>query len=49
MLPTPFGFKQYGQCGKWVSDIFPKTAEMVDDILLRAFATDIPSMPGLSS
>lgn len=25
-------FKQYGQCGKWVSDLFPHTATCVDDI-----------------
>jgi hypothetical protein len=24
-------FKQYGQCGKWVSDLFPHTAKHVDD------------------
>jgi hypothetical protein len=25
-------FKQYGQCGKWVSDLFPHLAQRVDDI-----------------
>ena len=25
-------FKQYGQCGKWVSDLFPHLASCVDDI-----------------
>ncbi len=25
-------FKQYGQCGKWVSDLFPHLAHHVDDI-----------------
>lgn len=25
-------FKQYGQCGKWVSDLFPHVATCVDDI-----------------
>jgi hypothetical protein len=25
-------FKQYGQCGKWVSDLFPHTAQSVDDL-----------------
>ena len=24
LMPSPFGFQQYGQTGKWVSDIFPK-------------------------
>ena len=27
-----FAFKQYGQCGKWVSDLFPHLAQCVDDI-----------------
>ena len=22
LMPSPFGFQQYGECGKWVSDIF---------------------------
>ena len=25
-------FKQYGQCGKWVSDLFPHLAQKVDDL-----------------
>ncbi len=25
-------FKQYGQCGKWVSDLFPNVATCVDDL-----------------
>ena len=25
-------FKQYGECGKWVSDLFPHIAQHVDDI-----------------
>ena len=24
LMPSPFGFRPYGQTGKWVSDIFPK-------------------------
>ena len=27
-----WNFKQYGQCGKWVSDLFPHLATCVDDI-----------------
>ena len=27
-------FKQYGECGKWVSDLFPNLAHCVDDIAL---------------
>ena len=25
-------FKQYGECGKWVSDLFPNVGQCVDDI-----------------
>ena len=25
-------FKQYGQCGRWVSDLFPFTGKIVDDL-----------------
>jgi len=47
LMPSPFGFKQYGESGKWVSDIFPKTAEMVDDIcFVHSMHTDIPEHAG---
>lgn len=32
VMPSPWGWKQYGQCGKWVSDLFSETAKHVDDI-----------------
>ena len=32
LFPSPFRFRPYGQCGKWVSEIFPRTGELVDDI-----------------
>ena len=32
IMQSPFSFKQHGQCGKWVSDIFPNTARHVDDM-----------------
>ena len=32
LLKSPWAFKQYGQSGAWVSDLFPETAKMVDDI-----------------
>jgi len=47
LMPSPFGFKQYGQCGKWVSDIFPETARCVDDIsFIHSMHTDIPEHAG---
>jgi hypothetical protein len=36
-------FKQYGQCGKWVSDLFPNLAQKVDDIaFLHSCTADSP-------
>jgi len=32
LLQSPWGFKQYGQSGAWVSDLFPHLAKKVDDI-----------------
>ena len=47
LMPCPFGFKQHGQCGKWVSDIFPETAQCVDDIcFVHSIHTDIPEHAG---
>lgn len=47
LMPSPFGFKQYGQCGKWVSDIFPQIGSCVDDIcFIHSMHTDIPEHAG---
>ncbi len=47
LMPSPFEFKQYGQSGKWVSDIFPETAKCVDDIcFVHSMYTDIPEHAG---
>jgi hypothetical protein len=32
IMPSPWKFKQYGQSGAWVSDLFPHVAECVDDL-----------------
>ncbi|MEQ8335748.1 MAG: DUF1501 domain-containing protein [Cyclobacteriaceae bacterium] len=32
LVGSQFGFKQYGQSGTWVSDIFPNIAKITDDI-----------------
>jgi hypothetical protein len=38
-----WAFKQYGQCGKWVSDLFPRLATHVDDIaFLHSMTADSP-------
>jgi hypothetical protein len=36
-------FSRYGECGKWVSDLFPNVAECVDDIaFLHSMQADSP-------
>jgi hypothetical protein len=32
LMKSPFEFKQYGQCGRWVSSVFPHLAGCVDDM-----------------
>ena len=32
LMKSPFSFKQYGQSGAWVSEIFPNVASIVDDL-----------------
>jgi hypothetical protein len=32
VMKSPFAFKQYGQCGRWVSSVFPQMATCVDDL-----------------
>jgi hypothetical protein len=47
LLKSPFKFEQYGESGKWVSEIFSKTAQCVDDIcFLHGMHTDIPEHAG---
>jgi len=47
LMKSPFGFKQYGQEGKWVSDIFPQVAKAVDELcFIHSMHTDIPEHAG---
>jgi hypothetical protein len=32
VMQSPWGWKQYGECGKWISDLVPHLARCVDDI-----------------
>ena len=34
VAPSKFTFTQHGQCGRWVSELLPHTAKIVDDIAL---------------
>jgi hypothetical protein len=41
ILASPFGFRQYGQSGAWVSDIFPNLAASIDDVtIIRSMVSD---------
>lgn len=47
LMVSPFKFQQYGQCGKWVSDIFPHVAQEVDELcFVHSMHTDIPEHAG---
>src|SRR5262249_23293318 len=32
IMKSPFAWKQYGECGRWVSEVFPHMAKCVDDL-----------------
>ncbi len=32
IAPSKFAFSRHGQCGRWVSELLPKTAEMADEL-----------------
>lgn len=41
VLQSPWGFKQHGESGAWVSDLFPHVAECVDDIaFIKSMTSD---------
>ncbi|MGC4045425.1 MAG: DUF1501 domain-containing protein [Armatimonas sp.] len=43
IIEPKWAFKQYGQCGKWVSDLFPNVGTCVDDIaFLHSMTADSP-------
>src|SRR5262245_31821186 len=40
VMKSPFPWKQYGKCGRWVSSVFPHVAGCVDDLaFLMAMAS----------
>jgi hypothetical protein len=43
-FPSPFRFRRYGRSGIEVSELFPRTAECIDDIaVIRSMQADIPN------
>jgi hypothetical protein len=46
LMRSPFAFKQYGQSGLPVSELFPETAGLIDDLcVVRSMHTDLPAHP----
>jgi hypothetical protein len=41
VAPSLFNFERHGQCGRWVSELFPETAKIVDDLaVIHSLYTD---------
>ncbi|MCA9204568.1 MAG: DUF1501 domain-containing protein [Planctomycetales bacterium] len=41
MMKSPWAFRQYGECGMWVSDLFPNVARHADDLcVVNSMHTD---------
>ncbi|MEM7384799.1 MAG: DUF1501 domain-containing protein [Verrucomicrobiota bacterium] len=49
VLASPFAFKQHGQSGRWVSEVFPHMATMVDDLAFLMSMTSTTNVHGLGS
>ena len=46
LLGSPWKFSQHGQCGLWVSELFPEVAKHADDLcVIRSMKTDLPAHP----
>nr|WP_237729263.1 DUF1501 domain-containing protein [Schlesneria paludicola] len=47
LLGSPWAFQRYGESGLDVSELFPHTAQCVDDLcVIRSMVTDDPNHPG---
>ena len=43
IMKSPWKFRQHGQSGLWVSELFPQVARCIDDIcIVRSMRTDVP-------
>jgi len=43
VLKSPWNFRQHGQCGTWVSDLFPHVAQQVDELcVVRSMTSNFP-------
>lgn len=46
VMPSPWAWKQHGQCGKWVSSLFPRLAGCVDRIAFLSGMTSKSNVHG---
>lgn len=49
VMKSPFEFKQHGQCGRWVSSVFPNLATCVDDLAFLMSMTTKTNVHGPGS
>ena len=49
VMKSPFEFKQHGQCGRWVSSMFPHQAKWVDEMAFLMAMTTKTSVHGPGS
>mgnify|MGYP006098180553 FL=1 len=43
VMKYPWEFKQRGQCGAWISDLFPHVAELADELaIIRSMTSNFP-------
>jgi hypothetical protein len=46
LLPSPWKFKQHGQSGPWISELFPELGKHADKLcIVNSMHTDIPAHP----
>jgi len=46
LMGSPWTFKQRGECGLWVSDLFPELASQADELcIIRSMHTNLPAHP----
>ena len=49
VLGSPFEFGRHGECGRWVSEVFPRIATVVDDLAFLMSMTSKSNVHGLAS
>ena len=43
VMKSPWAFKQRGQCGAWISELFPHMAELADELaIIRSMTSNFP-------